>query len=80
MSEFNIDQISKYKRIRNKITTTIEKPCELKGMLDLKLTEFWINTNQDAYCNEIEEIHMEFQGKEMKIFINDDGKLQIYTD
>jgi len=82
MSEYDIESIVKKPSLNKKFTTEIEQPDEiLTPILGLRLTEFYINTGkEDAYCNEIEEIHMEFQGKEMKIFINEDGHLQVYTD
>lgn len=83
MAEFDISEIEKKsKSLGKKFSTVIESPSEiLNDILGKQLTEFFICTGkEDAYCNEIEEIHMEFQGKEMKIFINEEGNLQVYTD
>lgn len=70
------------KKTKKSFSTIIESPKEIqKQIIGLELCGFEINTGvDDAYCNEVEEIYMDFQGKEMRIFINEDGKLQVYTD
>ena len=58
----------------------IESPNEIcEQILGLELCYFEILTGDDAYCSD-EEIYMDFQGKEMRIYIDDRGKLCIYTD
>lgn len=58
----------------------IENPEEIVyDMIGLEMWEFEVLTGEDAYCAE-EEIFIDFQGKEMRIFINDEGKLSVYTD
>lgn len=57
----------------------IEKPLEIaEYMLGLELWEFEVLTGEEAYCAD-EEIFLDFQGKEMRIYI-EDGKLCVYTD
>jgi len=83
MAEFTISEISKTPSLHKKFTTVIESPTEInKEIMGAKVFEFYINTGkEDAYCNEREEIYIEFStGKEMRIFINDEGHLQVYTD
>ena len=70
------------KRTKNII---IEKPLEIaESILGLKLTEFEVlskkpfSWHEEAY-NADEEIYLSFQGKEMRIYI-EDGKLIVYTD
>ena len=67
-------------------TIRVEKPCEVTEMHGLKLTGFTILSHPDenhedaAHCAD-EEIYLEFQGKEMRIYIDkEDGKLSVYTD
>lgn len=63
----------------------IEKPQEVAEMLGLEMWEFEVLSGEDtattegAYCAD-EEILISFQGKEMRIYINDEGKLTVYTD
>ena len=70
------------KRAKNII---VEKPDEVASMLGLEMWEFEIlsgkesGTNEEAWCAD-EEISISFQGKEMRIYINEDGKLCVYTD
>lgn len=57
----------------------VEKPCEIVDpIIGLQLWEFEVLTGEDAYCAD-EEIFMDFQGKEMRIYI-EDGRLHVYTD
>ena len=58
----------------------LEKPSEIVDpIIGLELWEFEVLTGDDAYCAD-EEISMSFQGKEMRIYIDEDGKLCVYTD
>jgi len=67
----------------------IENPKEVKSMLGLELYKFEIltmekykkdNINEEPYCAD-QEILMEFSnGKEMRIYIDKDGDLCVYTD
>jgi hypothetical protein len=57
----------------------VESPVEVASMLGLELWEFEILTGEEAYCAD-EEIFLTFQGKEMRIYIDEDGKLCVYTD
>jgi len=67
----------------------IENPKEVKSMLGLELYKFEIltmekykkdNINEEPYCAD-QEIFMEFSnGKEMRIYIDKDGDLCVYTD
>lgn len=57
----------------------IEKPSEIvEQMIGLEMWEFEVLVGDDAYCSN-EEIFIDFQGKEMRIYI-EDGKLSVYTD
>ena len=56
----------------------VEKPEEVASMLGLELWEFEVCTGEEAYCAD-EEIFLTFQGKEMRIYV-EDGKLCVYTD
>lgn len=56
----------------------VENPEEVASMLGLEVWEFEVVTGEDAHCAD-EEIFMDFQGKEMRIYI-EDGKLCVYTD
>ena len=58
----------------------LETPSEIVDpIIGLELWEFEILTGEEAHCAD-EEIFMSFQGKEMRIYINDEGKLTVYTD
>jgi uncharacterized protein YhbP (UPF0306 family) len=63
----------------------VEDSREVAEMLGLQMTEFEILSGPDtattsgAYCAD-KEILIDFQGKEMRIYINDEGKLSVYTD
>jgi hypothetical protein len=58
----------------------VEKPDEVKSMLGLELWEFEVKTGDGAYCAD-EEILMEFSdGKEMRIYKDEDGNICVYTD
>ena len=68
------------KQIKKAKNIIIEKPEEIVDpILGLELYEFEILTGKQAYCAD-EEIFLDFQGKEMRIYINDEGKLSVYTD
>jgi hypothetical protein len=79
--EIYIQDLVKNKN-KESFTTVIENPVEIKNeIVGSEIWEFIINTGKDAYCNDKEEIHIDFSnGKEMKIFINEQGNLQVYTD
>ncbi len=83
--EISIDEEAKELLFSDKVI--IEKLCEVVSCLGRKLINIQINIGRDtsfengAYCNEDCEIMLEFDnGKEWRIFINEDGKLQIYSD
>ena len=64
----------------------IENPREIShDIIGLELWEFEVLSGKDdhisdeAFCAD-EEIFLSFQGKEMRIYINEEGKLCIYTD
>lgn len=67
----------------------IEKPEVWGKIVGARLIHFEVATdpvkdgdvtNEEAYCAD-EEIFMEFDnGKEMRIYINEDGNLSVYTD
>lgn len=83
MTTFSISEICKNPKLKQKFTTVIERSHEISNeIVGSEVWEFDINTGkEDAYCNEKEEINIEFStGKEMRIFINEDGHLQVYTD
>jgi hypothetical protein len=59
----------------------VENPREIaEDILGLELWEFELVSGAEAVCSEKGEIHLDFQGKEMRIFINESGKLEVYTD
>jgi hypothetical protein len=61
-------------------TIIVESPSEIvHDIMGLELWEFEVFTGDDAHCAN-EEIYMCFQGKEMRIYIDNDGKLCVYTD
>lgn len=67
-------------------TIIIESPMEIaEQILGQPLLEFEVLTSErsgwhaEADCAE-EEIHLTLGGKEMVIYINEDGKLCVYTD
>ena len=61
-------------------TIILENPEEIvHDIMGLELWEFEVLTGDDAHCA-TEEIFMDFQGKEMRIYIDEDGKLSVYTD
>lgn len=67
------------KQMRKTKNIIIEKPEEIVDpIIGLQLWEFEVLTGDEAFCAE-EEIFMNFQGKEMRIYI-EDGKLMVYTD
>ena len=73
------------KQIEKAKNIVVESPREIVDpILGLELWEFEIlsgkddNVSDEAYCAG-EEIFMSFQGKEMRIYI-EDGKLHVYTD
>jgi len=72
-------QIKKAKNI------IVESPSEIVDeMIGLEMWEFEVLVKNnihysDPYCAD-EEIFISFQGKEMRIYINEDGKLCVYTD
>jgi len=73
-----VKQIKKEQKAAKNIL--IEDPKEVVSMHGLMMTEFEILSKPDeAYCAN-EEIYIGFQGKEMRIYINDEGKLAVYTD
>ncbi len=68
----------------------VESPDEIpKKILGQKLLEFEIltkeafkkdNLNEEPYCSD-QEIRMDFSnGKEMRIYIDSDGNLCVYSD
>lgn len=58
----------------------IEDPEEIvRDILGKKAIEFEILIGEEAYCAN-EEIYIDFQGKEMRIYIDRNGKLSVYTD
>lgn len=80
--EYAKDIEQSLKRVKNII---VEKPEEIaEDILGLPLTEFEVlgplpyTWHDEAYCA-AEEIFLSFQGKEMRIYI-EDGKLCVYTD
>ena len=64
-------------KLRMKII--VESPEEIKSMLGLALWEFEVLEGEDAYCAD-QEIFMDFQGKEMRIYVDKEGNLCVYTD
>jgi hypothetical protein len=73
------------KQMKQAKNIIVEKPGEVASMLGLEMWEFEVlsgeesGTNEAAWCAD-EEISISFQGKEMRIYINEDGKLCVYTD
>ena len=66
-------------QVRKAKNIFLEKPGEIVDpIIGLKLWEFEVLTGEEAYCAD-EEISMSFQGKEMRIYI-EDGILCVYTD
>lgn len=66
----------------------VEHPEEVVSMLGLELWEFEVLTGDEAHNADV-EIFMDFQGKEMRIYIDlpdpadtagEDGVLSVYTD
>ena len=71
------------KRINAQVRATkgrvyVENPEEVVRMLGLEMWEFEVLTGDEAFNADI-EIFMDFQGKEMRIYI-EDGVLSVYTD
>jgi len=73
------------RQMRKAKNIIIEKPDEIANpIIGLELWEFEVLSGKDddiseeAFCAD-EEILMIFQGKEMRIYI-EDGKLCVYTD
>ena len=81
------------KRIKAQVRATegrarVENPEEVVSMLGLELWEFEVLTGDEAHNADI-EIFMDFQGKEMRIYIDadpengiylEDAVLSVYTD
>lgn len=58
----------------------VENLEEVKSILGSKLWEFEILEGDDAYCAD-QEILMDFSnGKEMRIYIDKEGNLCVYSD
>ena len=69
----------------------IESPMEIiKPIVGLELCSFDVLTKEghakegyikvsEPWCA-AEEIYMDFQGKEMRIYLTEDGKIGVYTD
>lgn len=67
------------KQMKKAKNIIVEKPEEVVDpIIGLELWEFEVLTGEEACCAD-EEIFMDFQGKEMRIYI-EDGKLMVYTD
>ena len=60
----------------------VENPAEVQQeIVGQKLYEFKVLTGEDAYCTTDTEILMEFSnGKEMRIYIDREGRLCVYSD
>ena len=74
------NKLKKLKR-GGKTKIIIESPKEIeKYIVGSKLINFEIRKGDDAYCAE-NEIFMDFNnGKEMRIYVDDDGDLCVYSD
>ena len=72
------------KKTKGKIL--LESPSEIvDSIIGLELFEFEVlsgkrdEVSDEAWCTDV-EIFMSFQGKEMRIYINEEGQLCVYTD
>lgn len=82
MAKFNRKQVKEFtEQMRKAKTIDVESPEEIiNQILGLVLWEFQILTGDEAYCAD-EEIFLDFQGKEMRIYIHPETKkLTVYTD
>ena len=57
----------------------VESPKEIKSMLGLALWEFEVLEGEAAHCAD-QEIFMDLQGKEIRIYVDEEGNLCVYSD
>ena len=71
---------------KHKSRVKIESPDEFKRIIGARVCDFEILTGEDAYCNEESELRLSCLPKndghelEVRIYIDSDGNLCVYTD